>query len=63
MMALPASHEKKAFKISVAEFQERIGYPRGEVRYATLFLQGKDVSGAWSAEEGVFKVSGKYGKV
>jgi hypothetical protein len=62
MMALPDSHENKAFKIPVEKFQASVGYPRGEVRYATLFLQGENVNVAWSPEEGTFKVSGKYGK-
>ncbi|KAF2821821.1 hypothetical protein CC86DRAFT_410900 [Ophiobolus disseminans] len=60
MLGLPASHDKKAFKMSASDFDDKVGSPQASVRYGWLEFSGKTVNIRWDPEEKSFKVSGTW---
>ncbi|KAF2631536.1 hypothetical protein BU25DRAFT_407188 [Macroventuria anomochaeta] len=62
VLGLPSGHNKKKFKMSVSDFHNTVGRPKGKVRHNVLVITGSDVSVRWMPDESIYKISGTFGK-
>ena len=60
--ALPGSHYKKVWKISVASFHKTAGVSEGRARYDTLVFTGTDGSIRWTPDDNMYWIPGIFGK-